>query len=243
MGFIVLCHPQIDFGLLMSEGKLKTAILGLNEGGKLLMEAARETGLFDIEAVADKDINLVEKTSQELKCAAYDDFRQLISATDSSFSKTGRVLLVAADTHICDEYIRMAMKKQFNILKLPPAARNFEEAAEFVRLGEEEKIIFTIANSARYAKSYLALREYLSQNKLEQVFLMTIFCTFSEPPRDTWHTDPKLSGGGVLLHNCYKIIDQIVLNFGLAQQVYFKPTRPKTSSKGRILLKTQQLQH
>ena len=220
----------------MSEGKLKTVILGLNEGGKLLIEAACATGFFDIEAVADKDLNLVEKIAGELKCAAYDDFRQLITATDSRLSPGNRILLAAADTHICDEYIRMAMKKKFNILKLPPLARNFEEAAEFVRLGEEEKIIFSIANAGRYSESYFALREYFSEKKLEQVFLMTVFCTFDEPPRDTWHTDPKLSGGGVLLHNCYKIIDQIVLNLGVAQQVYSLQTNQAKDKQQRSYL-------
>lgn len=220
----------------MSEGKLKTAILGLNEGGRLLLEAARATGLFDIEAVADKNINVVEKTAAELKCSGYDDFRQLITSTDSRLERDNRVLFVAADTHTCDEYIRMAMKKKFNVLKLPPAGRNFEEAAEFVRLGEEEEIIFSIANSGRYAQSYLALREYFSEKKLEQVFIMTVFCTFDEPPRDTWHTDPKLSGGGVLLHNCYKIIDQIVLNLGVAQQAYSLHTNQAKDKQQRSYL-------
>ena len=59
----------------MSENKLKAAILGLNERGKLLIEAAQATDFFDILAVADKDINLVEKTAYQLKCEAYDDFR------------------------------------------------------------------------------------------------------------------------------------------------------------------------
>jgi predicted dehydrogenase len=220
----------------MSEGKLKTAILGLNEGGRLLIEASHETGLFEIEAVADKDINLVEKTASELKCSGYDDFRQLITTTDSRLSQDNRVLFVAANMHVCDEYIRIAMKKKFNVLKLPPAGRNFEEAAEFVRLGEEEKIIFSIANTGRYSQSYLDLREILSQNKLEQVFLTTVFCTFDEPPRDTWHTDPKLSGGGVLLHNCYKIIDQIVSNLGVAQQVYSLHTNQAKDKQQRSYL-------
>jgi predicted dehydrogenase len=204
----------------MSENKLKTAILGLNEKSKLLIEAAQATGLFDIQAVADKDISLVEKVANDLKCDGYDDFRRLITATDSRLAKENRVLFIASETYACDEYIQMAMKKKFNVLKLPPMARNFEEASEFVRLGEDEKIIFTIANTGRYALSYLALRDYFLQKKLDEVFLITVYTTFSEPPTNSWHTDPNLSGGGVLLYNCYKIIDQILLNFGLPQQMY-----------------------
>jgi predicted dehydrogenase len=220
----------------MSENKLKTAILGLNEKSKLLIEATQATGLFDIQAVADKDINLVEKVAKDLKCDAYDDFRQLLTTTDSRLAKENRVLFAASETYACDEYIKMAMKKKFNVLKLPPMARNFEEASEFVRLGEEEKIVFTIANTGRYALSYHAFRDYIMQKKLEEIFLITVFCTFSEPPANSWHTDPSLSGGGVILHNCYRIIDQILLNFGLPQQMYSLNTNQAKDRQQRLYI-------
>ena len=113
----------------MAENKLKTVILGLNERGKLLLEAAQATELFEIEAVADKDINLVEKIANKLECESYDDFRQLISSTDARIDSDNRVLLIAAETHVCEEYLKMAIKKKFNCLKLPPIARYFEEEA------------------------------------------------------------------------------------------------------------------
>ena len=71
--------------------------------------------------------------------AAYDDFRQLI--IQNQFD----CLLVAAHIHSCDEYLRIAMKKKFNILKLAPPARNFEEATQLVQLAEEENIKFAVA--------------------------------------------------------------------------------------------------
>ena len=220
----------------MSNQKLKTVLLGLNESGRLLLEAANATELFEIEAVADKDINLVEKVASELNCDAYDDFRQLITTTEAKLKDEKIALLVAEDTHSCDEYIKMAMKKSFNVLKLPPAARDFEEASEFVRLSQEQKIVFTIANTLRYADSFRVLREYLENGKLQQIFMMTIFSTFNEPPYDSWHPDPKLAGGGVLLHNCYKIIDQIVRNFDIPQQVYSLQTNQAKDKQQRSYL-------
>lgn len=137
----------------MSEGKLRTAILGLNEGGRLLLEAASRLEHFQIHVVADKDTNLAEKIADEYQCAAFDDYRQLIVEMDSRLSADeDRCLLVAAPTHSCDEYIRMAMKKRFNLLKLAPAARNFEEAAGFVRLSEDEGVKFAVANPGRFGE-------------------------------------------------------------------------------------------
>jgi predicted dehydrogenase len=198
----------------MSEGKLKTAVLGLDDEGRLLLEVASQIDLFQILAVADKDATLAESTAYKYKCTSYDDYRQLIMQNQFD------CLLVAAGIHSCDEYIKMAMKKKTNVLKLAPPARNFQEAAEFVRIAEGENIKFAIANPKQFARSYLALREFLQQGGLEQIFLITAFCAVGNGPIGTWQTDPKLAGGGVLLRNCYQIIDQIVRNLGMPQQVY-----------------------
>jgi len=214
----------------MSEGKLKTAVLGLNEAGQLLLEALSRVDYFEIQAVADRDTNLAEKIAGECRCAAFDDYRQLIIQNQLD------CLLVAAGIHSCDEYVRTAMKKKFNILKLAPAARDFEEAAEFVRLSEEEGIRFAIANPRRFARSFLALREFMQQGRIEQIFLLTAFCSVGEQTYPGWQTDPKLSGGGVLLHNCYWMIDQVMLNFGIPRQVYSLTTNQAQDKQQRLYL-------
>jgi predicted dehydrogenase len=220
----------------MIQSKLKTAVLGLNKDGQLLLEAAQAVDYFEIEAVADTDIILAEKTSVEFQCKAYDDYRQLITAMDSHTGAEPRCLLVAAGMHSCDEYVRMAMKRKFHILKFPPPSRDFEEAAEFVRLSEDEGTKFAIANSDRFAAGSIALREFLERGKIEQIFLMTVFCSYSNQQYHNWQTDPKLAGGGVLLHNCYSIIDRIVSNFGVAQQVYSQQTNQAHDKQQRSYL-------
>ncbi|MDD5063221.1 MAG: Gfo/Idh/MocA family oxidoreductase [Phycisphaerae bacterium] len=198
----------------MSEGKLKTAVLGLDDKGKFLLEVISQIDYFQIAAVADTDATLAESTGYKYKCDHYDDYRQLIMQNQFD------CLLVAAGVHSCDEYIKMAMKKKTNILKLAPLARNFQEAAEFVHLAEDENIKFAIANPHRFARSYLALQEFLQQGRIEQIFLITAFCAVGNEQAGTWQTDPKLAGGGVLLRNCYQIIDQIVWSIASPQQVY-----------------------
>jgi predicted dehydrogenase len=214
----------------MSEGKLKTAVLGLDDRGRFLLEAASQANYFEIAAVADKDTSLAESTAYKYKCASYDDYRQLIMQNQFD------CLLVAAGVHSCDEYIKMAMKKKINVLKLAPPARNFQEAAEFVRLAEDENIKFAIANPRRFARSYLALREFLQQGWIEQIFLITAFCAVGNEQTGAWQTDPKLAGGGVLLYNCYQIIDQIVWNLATPQQVYSLKTNTAGDRQQRSYL-------
>ena len=214
----------------MSEGKLNTAILGLNSAGQLLLQASEAVDWLEVQAVADKDTNLAEKIAVQYKCAAYDDYRQLIMQNQFD------CLLVAAPMHSCDEYVRTAMKKKFNILKLAPAARNFEEAAGFVRLAEEQGIQFAVGNPSRFARSFVKLRQYLEEGKIEHVFLMTAFCNLGDQPQPGWRTDPKLAGGGVLLQDCYRMIDQVVSNFDMPQQVYSLNTNQAQDKQQRLYL-------
>jgi len=214
----------------MSEGKLNTAILGLNSAGQLLLEASEAVDCLEVQAVADKDTSLAEKIAGQHECAPYDDYRQLIIQNQLD------CLLVAAPMHSCDEFVRMAMKKKFNILKLAPAARDFEEAAEFVRLAEEQEIQFAVGNPSRFARSFVKLRQYLEEGKIEHVFLMTAFCNLGDEPQPGWRTDPKLAGGGVLLHDCYRMIDQVVSNFDMPQQVYSLNTNQAQDKQQRLYL-------
>src|SRR5512145_2951667 len=147
----------------IGEIKLKTAVLGLNERGLHLLEAVKAIDFLEIQAVADKDPSLAEKIGGAWHCAFYDDYRQLIIQHQID------CLLVAAPLHSCDEYVRMAMKKKFNVLKVSPAGRDFEEAAGLVRLAEEEKIQFAIANPGRFTRGFQSLRQVLEQSKIEQV--------------------------------------------------------------------------
>jgi len=214
----------------MSEGKLKTAVLGLDDGGRLLLEAADKSGYFRIQAVADKDVQLAEKMAAQYNCAAYDDYRQLIMQNQFD------CLLVAAGIYSCDEYVRAAIKKKFNVLKLAPAARNFEEAAEFARLAEQEDIKFAVANSRRFAQSFLAFRQFLQEGRIEQISLITAVCCLGGKVRPAWQADPKLAGGGVLLRNCYEMVDQIVWNFATPKQVYSLSTNTAGDRQQRLYL-------
>lgn len=213
----------------MDGAKLKTAVLGLNDSGRFLLDIAQKSGYFQIQAVADKNPEVVQAVAREYPCAAYDDYRQLI--TQNQFD----CLLVAASAHSCDEYLRMAMKKKFNILKMTPPARNFEEAMQFVRLAEEENVKFAVATCWRFAESFLALQQFLNQ-KIFEPYLVTAACTTVREKTEPWQTDRQSAGGGVLLYDCYEIIDRIVINFGIPQKVYAIVSSTAADKQQRLYL-------
>jgi predicted dehydrogenase len=117
----------------------------------------------------------------------------------------------------------MALKKKFNILKLPPLARNFSEAVELMKLAKAEGVTMAVANPSRFSQSAIALRNFMQENSSEQVFYIVAGSERRKGP-DTffqkWRSDPLVAGGGVVLYDCWEVIDWIVWNFGVPQQVY-----------------------
>jgi predicted dehydrogenase len=65
---------------------------------------------------------------------------------------------------------------------------------------------------------------------------MNAFCNVGDSEPAGWKTDPKLAGGGVLLQDCYRMIDQIVWNFGMPQQVYSLHTNQAHDKQQRSYL-------
>jgi len=200
----------------MNGPPLKTAVLGLNNTGKMLLEAALQTECLNVTAVADSDTNLAQQIGTSYGCAFYDDYRQLIIQNQLD------CLLVAAPTYTCAEYIITALKKKFNIFKIPPLARNFGESAEFAKLAQTEGVKFVVANLDRLAQSALAMRTHILNKQAERVFfiLAAAGSPASDSPQANWRNDPILAGGGTILHDCWDTIDLITSNFGIPQQVY-----------------------
>jgi predicted dehydrogenase len=214
----------------MDAGKLTAGVLGLNDSGQRLLKAAAATGSFQIRAVADLDPQKVERAAAEHHCEAYGDYRRLIVQNQLD------CLLVAAETHTCDEQLKAALKKKFHVLKVAPLGRTFEESRECVRLAESEGVRLAVANPARFQSSFLALREMIAQGRLESVFLISVSCRFRTADPPGWRADPKLAGGGVLLHDCYPVFDQLLLSFPLPEQVYALHTNQAPDKQQRLYL-------
>ncbi|MHC4518922.1 MAG: Gfo/Idh/MocA family protein [Planctomycetota bacterium] len=214
----------------MANETLIAAVLGLGKDGQRILEAARGAGGFRVTAVADQDQQRAERAAAEHPCDPYTDYRQLIVQNQLD------CLFVAADIHRCEEHLKTAIKRGFHVLKVAPPARDFEEALECVRLAESEHRAFAIANPARFRSSYRKARALLAQGQPAQPFLVTADCTISGAERPAWYTDPKLAGGGVLLHDCYQIVDQILWNFPIPQQVYALATNQAPDKQQRLYL-------
>lgn len=182
-----------------------------------LLESAWRHPAYRITAVADADGEKAAAFARRYECEAYDDFRQLI------IRNPGHILAAGAPTHLCGEYIRLAIEKGYHIFKTPPAGLNFEQAAEWIQGAVRQGRRFTLVQEGRFHPLLDRLRHLLGQAEPGCWHLISAICHVPTPslePQDRWLYDPSMAGGGVLLQNTYGLIDELVLCIGLPQRVY-----------------------
>ena len=157
----------------MGAEKLKVAVMGLANNGPAMLEATENTGLFDIVAVADSDMELAEKSALLYQCPAFDDYRQLIMRNKP------QAIIVTAPLHISEEFIRIAIKEGRHIIRLVPAGLDFESTADFIRMARKNEVRYFVANFWRPKPGFSKLREYLKAAPIEEFHLIQALTTSS----------------------------------------------------------------
>jgi len=199
---------------------LKIAAIGLTEPAQGLLDAALESGSYAVVAVADARQERLEMCGRKFECPVFTDYRQLIVGVEADF------LLFGDPAYQCAEFMRLAMQEGFHVLKTPPAALNFPQLTELYRLAKKHKRIFLTMQNGRFRLPFEHIRNHLTETSRQEEHswhLVSAVChvPMGEPEVETrWLNDPDMAGGGVLLHNCYDLIDELLLCFGLPQKVY-----------------------
>jgi predicted dehydrogenase len=218
----------------MSTGKLKTACLGLGRRAPQLLDLASSTGLYEIISVADSTLAIARQTAQKYNCTAFDDYRQFILQNDID------ILIVAEPLYKCAEFVKVAINKKCHILKLIPTAAKFEQAAELTNLAEKNNVKYVTACPARFAPGFERLSDYLKTVDRRQFYLINACASlgsdFFQPVISYTQVDRELSGGGVLLNDCFELLSLIIENFSLPQQIYALMTNQSPDKKAKQYL-------
>lgn len=205
---------------MMTDQTLKIAAIGLTEQSLGLMETAVESGYYVIAAVGDERQDRAESCARKYECPVFTDYRQLIIQTQADF------LLFGIPAYQCIEFIRLGMQQKHHILRTCPPALNFSQLAELYGLAKKEKVLFLTMQKGRFGLPFEHVRNHLvktTQQNEQPWHLISAVCHVPMgplKPEMRWLSDPNMAGGGVLLQDCYDLIDELLLCFGLPQKVY-----------------------
>jgi predicted dehydrogenase len=215
----------------MAEGRLKTAVVGVDEAGQSLLQGLARLGdLFELSAVADGAIDSANAAARKYGVSGYDDLRQML------IQKELDVIISAGPLHYSIEHLHAAMKKGCHVLRYPPSARSYGEAAELFKTADSANVLYAVVRWWRHTQAVRAMRSYLEKHADEQFYLVEAWCSSSGQYSQAWQKDPQLAGGGVVLYLSYPLIDQIRAVFGMPQQIYALCTNQAPDRKQRRAL-------
>ncbi len=203
----------------MEGEQLSVAFCGLNAKGVEMLSIVSGIAGCRIAAVFGSDREQTERVAQRYGCLGFDDLRQLVLKTRPD------ILIVSSRLQPPTDILNIAIENGVHIIKIPPAALDFATCTELITTAARHKTCFVTANICRFAPGFSSLQKYLCDNPQdrESTYLIEAvgkFSTDTSLDDNRWLSDPELAGGGVLLRECYNLIQEMVINFSLPECVY-----------------------
>ncbi len=203
----------------MEGDKLSIAFCGLSPKGIEVLSIVSGMPGCRIAAVFGSDREQTDRIAQRYDCLCFDDLRQLVLKTKPD------ILIVSSRLQPPTEILNVAIENKVHIIKIPPAALDFATCTELITSSAKHKTCFVTANICRFAPGFSALEKYLRENPhdRENTYLIEAvgkFSTDTSLADNRWLSDPQLAGGGVLLRECYNLIQEIIINFSMPECVY-----------------------
>ncbi len=163
-------------------------------------------GLKNLKLIAITDLNksravhLAEKYKVPYVCNDIDELLELegIDAVD-----------ICTSTDVHSEHALKSLKAEKTILIERPLARSYEEAAEIHAEVEGSNAKLMVGMNQRFRSDAIMLKNYIQMGEVGDVFYVK--AGWHQKKRAPhWHSDHRLSGGGVLMDLGVPLIDSLL---------------------------------
>lgn len=157
-------------------------------------------------ALARRNRELAREQAAELRCRAYDDYRELIAAPDVD------AIIVVVPPTLHGAIIEAAAAARKPVLLEKPAAVSVSEGRRMRQAVRAAGIAVMVGQTLRYngvVRAVLQAREHIG--RVHSLRLSQRF----EPSRPGWIDDPAIAGGGMIMHTGVHSFDLMRVLSGL----------------------------
>ena len=181
------------------------ALIGAGRIGEVRARVIAETGGAKLVTVADLRTEAADRLAAAYMARKENDWRKAISDPDVE------IVVVATPTQFHQEIARAALSSGKHVLCEKPLARNPEEAFQIVQIARISGKVLKTGFNYRHLPHVRKARELIDSGAIGKPLFMR--CHFGHGGRpgfdQEWHTDPQISGGGVLLEQGIHVMDLI----------------------------------
>lgn len=171
----------------MKNKLLKIGIIGCGHVAQYHLEAYSKNPNAEIIAVADTDVNKVEKTSERFDCKGYVDYERLLQEEECD----GVSICLPTFRH--KSAVITALDKGLHVLCEKPLALSTSEAEEIIPHLSDQ--ILMVGFCTRFHAPLQQAKEWISSGKIGEVLMFRSRLADYLEIKKTWMADRSLGGG------------------------------------------------
>ena len=193
--------------------KTKVAIVGCGRIAAAHLQALQTVDEVGLVGVADVDAVARDSFSAKASSAAYSDYREMID------TEKPEIVVVCVPPISHPEVTIYALQHGANVLCEKPFAIDTRSALRMVEVAEHNNRYLTMASKFRFVEDVAKAREMVLHGLIGRIVLCEIaFCARADMG-GRWPSNPKISGGGVLIDNGSHAVDIIRYLLGPIRRV------------------------
>ncbi|RKN80430.1 Gfo/Idh/MocA family protein [Paenibacillus ginsengarvi] len=172
---------------------MKVAIVGCGGLGNVHAGAYSKIPGVTIVGVCDIDANHLSKMAQRTGAKAYESFDEMLEQSGCE------VVSVTLPSHLHKPFSIKAAQAGKHVICEKPIALNLEDAAEMIRVCEENGVRLFIGHVVRFFPEYVQMKNKIAQGALGRIGVAHLKRIGGHPgERRPWFKDEEKSGGVVL---------------------------------------------
>jgi predicted dehydrogenase len=185
----------------MTNEKLKFGLIGAGGIAQSYAQAFGRSELAQLVGVADVRIEAAQAMAEQLGCVSFTTYQQLAEAIDLD----AVIICTPPITH--PEISQYYTDRKINVLCEKPLSVDSKSAAAMLASAQQSGVLLTMASKFRYVEDVIRAKSLVMSGILGEIVLFENAFTSRVDMTSRWNSNPKISGGGVLIDNGTHSID------------------------------------
>ncbi len=194
--------------------QLKCALIGAGRIANDYAVAIAQSDEIQLAAVVDSQLELANAVAEKYDCKG---FRSVQSLLNSSLNLDFALICTPPVTH--HSLTIQCLNAGLHVLCEKPFAIHSDDAREMIEVASKNDLLLSMGSKFRYVPEISQARQIVQEGVLgDVIFFENVFASRVDMSQ-RWNSDPRISGGGVLMDNGTHSLDITRYVFGPLTEV------------------------